>query len=244
MLRVVVVDDEPLARQGMRQLLAKHSSVQLVGEAGSVKAAADLIQREQPDAVFLDIEMHGDTGFDLLQQLTEPPDIVFVTAHSQHAVKAYDVAATDYLLKPVNPKRLATALAKLAKTRQIRREADQSRQQDGIPVLRLKARGTTVIVRVDSIVAIRAEGDYAFVLAEKMPPVLAGQSLGQLEATMPKPPFIRISRSLVINMVRVREIETVDRDTTRLWLTGWTESFLLGRAASAKLKKATSIPGA
>lgn len=90
MLRVIVVDDEALARQGMHRLLSAYASVQLIGEAGSVKAAADLIRNEKPDAVFLDIEMHGDNGFDLLRAIDDPPKIIFVTAHSQYAVKSYE----------------------------------------------------------------------------------------------------------------------------------------------------------
>jgi two-component system, LytTR family, response regulator len=235
MLRVVVVDDEPLARQGMRQLFAKHPSVELAGEAGSVAAAADLIRRVKPDAVFLDIEMHSGTGFDLLRDLPDPPDIVFVTAHNQYALKAYDVAATDYLLKPVNPKRLAIAIERLNKARKARLAGTGA--ADKAPVLRLKTRARMMVVRADAIVAMQAEGDYTRVFAEKTPAILASQSLGKLEALLPKPPFVRLSRSLMINGARLREIEYMTRDSTRIWLNGCADSFVLGRAAAAKLRK-------
>lgn len=237
MLRVAVVDDERLARQRMRQLLAKHPAVKLVGEAGSVTAAAELIRREKPDAIFLDIEMHGTDGFDLLRGLSDPPDIVFVTAHSQYAVKAYDFCATDYLLKPVDPKRFAAAVAKLEKARQARRDAEAPKRTDEVQVLRLKTRARTVVIRIDAIVALRAEGDYTSVVVEKMPSILAGQSLGRIEAMLPAARFIRLSRSLMINVARLREIETIDRDATRIHLHGCTDSFLVGRAAAARLRK-------
>lgn len=232
MLRVIIVDDEKLARQAMRQLLAAHASVQLVGEASSPLAAADLIRREQPDVVFLDIEMHSGTGFDVLQELSQPPMIVFVTAHSQYATKAYDVAAVDYLLKPVKPKRLAETLARLAKTHH-----DRPPLPDAVPVLRVKAGGRMILLRTDAILAMRAEKDYTSIYSERTPPILAGQPLGVLEALVPKPPFVRLDRSLIINMSRLRAIETVDRSQTRVWLHGGAEELLLGRTAAEKLKR-------
>ena len=235
MLRVVVVDDEPLARQAMRQLLGEQPSVTLVGEAGSVKAAAELIERERPDAVFLDIEMHSAKGFDLLTTLDDPPDVVFVTAHSQYALQAYDVSAVDYLLKPVRPTRLAAAIGKLKRSLQARRVIDQSETP---AVLRLKTGTKTSIVRVEAIVALRAEGDYTMVLVDKMPSVLAGESIGRLEALLPKASFVRLGRSLIVNIDRLREIDVQDRDSTRIRLDGCAETFVLGRAAAAQLKKA------
>jgi two-component system LytT family response regulator len=231
MLRVIVVDDEQLARQAMRQLLAEHKSVDLVGEASSPQAAAELIRRERPDAVFLDIEMHSGTGFDLLQEISSPPLIVFVTAHSQFAAKAYDVAAIDYLLKPVQPKRLSATLARLAK-------AKRTERRDTLdPIVRLKMGDRTMLLRADSILALCANKDYTTVLPEKAPAILASQPLGALEALLPSPPFVRLDRSLVINMDRLREIETVDRSQTRIWFHGGAEGLLLGRTAADRLRR-------
>lgn len=243
MLRVIVVDDELLAREGIRQLLAAHGSVTVVGEASTPEDAVDLIRRERPDVVFLDIEMRSATGFDMLQQLEDPPAIVFVTAHSKYAVQAYDVAAFDYLLKPVRPSRLATTLARLAKAYRSRAATDKMRRHGDAPVLRLKTGNRTLLLRTDSIVALRAEKDYTMVLAEKLQPILAGQSLGELEALVPSPPFARLDRSLVINLDRLREIETVDRSRTLVRLQGRTEEFLLGRTAAARLKRLQSTDG-
>ncbi|NVO14549.1 MAG: response regulator transcription factor [Rhodoplanes sp.] len=235
MLRVVIVDDEALARRGMRRLLAAHPAVDVVGEAASVKTAAELIRIEKPDAVFLDIEMRGDTGFDLVSGLDDPPDIVFVTAYDHYAVKAYDVSALDYLLKPVDPARLGAAVARLEKARTAR----QALRRGSAPVLHVKTNAKTVLVRIGAVVAMQAEGDYTRIFAANAPPLLAGQSLGKFEAQMPQPPFLRISRSLMVNIDRLVEIETIDRDTTRIGLDGCAESFVVGRIVAAKVKKAT-----
>lgn len=237
MLRVILVDDELPARKGMRQLLAAHTGVQIIGEASAPSDAVTLIRREQPDVVFLDIEMHSATGFDVLEELSEPPAIVFVTAHNQYAIQAYDVAAFDYLLKPVRPSRLAATIARLEQQHSLRREPHASRDADRPSVLRLKTSGRTLLLRTETIIALQAERDYTSILAERRLPLLASQPLGELMAQIPSPPFIRLDRSLVINVDRIREIETIDRSCTRLCLEGHGEDFLLGRTASARLKK-------
>ncbi len=237
MLRVIVVDDERLARQGMRSLLKQFATVELVGEADSVKSASDLIKRQKPDAVFLDIEMQTASGFDLIRTLADPPDIVFVTAHNHYAIKAYDAAAMDYLLKPVHPKRLASAVKRLEKAQRLRRSADGSRRRDGASVLAVKTRSKTVVLRTQSIIALCAEGDYTSVIVDHAPPILASSLLGKIAVQLPGPPFIRLSRSLIINGARLREIEHLSRDSTRVWLHGYSGSFKLGRGAAAKVKQ-------
>ncbi len=233
MLRVMVVDDEPLARRGMRQLLARHAAVEVVGEAGALAPAVDLIHAHKPDAVFLDVEMRGDSGFDLLAGLDDRPDIVFVTAHSQYAVKAYDFSATDYLLKPVDPERLASAIAKLERAKAMR----AALRKHSAPTLRIKTHRKTLLLRIDSIVAMLAEGDYTRVYAANSPAILAGQSLGSFEAQLPGPTFLRLDRSLIINTERAMEIERTDRNTAYVRLDGCAEKFALGRAAAARVRK-------
>ncbi|MBS0535508.1 MAG: response regulator transcription factor [Proteobacteria bacterium] len=234
MLRVIVVDDELPAREGLRQLLAAHAGVRIVGEAAAPNDAVALIRSQRPDAVFLDIEMHTATGFDVVEELPEPPAIVFVTAHSRYAAQAYDVAAVDYLLKPVRPARLAETIARLEK----RRAGPRIPRTAGPPsLLRLKSGGRTVLLRTETVIALQAEKDYTSVLAERHAPLLASQSLGELEELVPSPPFVRLDRSLVINADRIREIETIDRSCTRLRLEGYGQDFLLGRTATARLKR-------
>lgn len=233
MLRVAIVDDETLARRGMRRLLGGYPQLTVVGEAASVESAVALIRIERPDALFLDIEMHGSTGFDLLQDLQGRPDVVFVTAHDRYAVRAYDFSVLDYLLKPIDPERLAAAVTKLEKSQAAR----QAIRKGQAPTLHLRTSTRTVIQRVDAIAAMRAEGDYTRVFVANGPAILAGQSLGKFEAHVPTPPFLRIHRSLIVNMDRIREIETVNRDTMHISLDGCGEAFVVGRATAARIRR-------
>lgn len=233
MLRVAVVDDEALARRGMRRLLEKHKQIEVIGEAASAKLAVDLIRGERPDAVFLDIEMHGESGFDVLRDLENAPDVVFVTAHDRYAVKAYDFSVLDYLLKPVDPERLAAAIAKLERSQAAR----QAFLKNEAPALRLRTNDRTVIQRIDTVAALRADGDYTHVFVVNGKAILVGRSLGKFEVQLPSPPFLRVHRSLIVNMDRMREIETIDRDTMHLRLDGCAEAFVVGRATAARIRK-------
>jgi two-component system, LytTR family, response regulator len=112
--RAMLVDDEPLARRRLRRLLAEHGGIEIVGEAGDGAAACGLIAEVKPDLVFLDVQMPGMSGFDVLTRLRERPNVIFVTAHDEFAVRAFEEQALDYLLKPVEPARLERALARLA----------------------------------------------------------------------------------------------------------------------------------
>src|SRR5690554_8229345 len=112
-MKVLIVDDEPLARRELRRLLDAFPRIQVVGEAGNIDEARESIERLAPEIVFLDIQMPGGSGFDLLAQLDRVPRVVFTTAYDQYAVKAFDVNALDYLLKPIEPERLATAIRKI-----------------------------------------------------------------------------------------------------------------------------------
>ena len=112
-MKALLIDDERLARVELRRLLASHPEIEIVGEARDVEEALDLIRRLAPDLLFLDIQMPGKTGFDLLESLEELPQVIFTTAYDEYAIKAFEVNALDYLMKPIAPARLASALAKL-----------------------------------------------------------------------------------------------------------------------------------
>lgn len=233
MLRVAIVDDEALARRGMRRLLETHRQIEVIGEAASAKLAVELIRAERPDAVFLDIEMHGESGFDVLRDLENPPDVVFVTAHDRYAVRAYDFSVLDYLLKPVDPTRLAAAIARLERSQSAR----QMLLRSEAPALRLRTSTRTIIQRIDTVAALRADGDYSRVFVVSGQTILAGRSLGKFETQLPSPPFLRVHRSLIVNMDKIREIEMIDRNTMHLALEGCAETFVVGRATAARIRK-------
>ncbi|MEP9379565.1 LytTR family DNA-binding domain-containing protein [Aquabacter sp. CN5-332] len=232
MLRVLIVDDEPLARRAMRRLLASHPTVEILGEAESVTEAMDAILRTQPDLVFLDIELDGGDGFDLLAALENPPKVVFVTAYAEHAVEAFAVEAVDYLLKPVAPERLAEALGRVQ-----RLVVDKvGKSEAGLIELRTPSR--TVLAAPADIAALKADGDFTRVLLADQPPLMIWRTLGHFEGLLPSPPFLRLGRSLMINRDRLRQIEARTRDDVRLTLMGMAEPLAIGRAAALRLKEA------
>lgn len=227
MLRVILVDDEPLARQGMRQLLATFPEVGVVAEADSVGSALPLIRREKPDAMFLDIRMPGQTGFDLLCRLPKPPPVVFVTAYSQHAVEAFEVDAVDYLLKPVMPQRLAIAIQRLL-------GGESSYDKEDRICLRTPER--TVVAKWEAIPWLKAEGDFTRVFVVNERPLLICQTLGSYEKILPSPPFVRLDRSVIVNLSAVLKMESPSRDEGRIYFEGLTEPLKVGRVAMGRLR--------
>lgn len=231
-MRVLIVDDEPLARSAMRRLLTAHPTVEIVGEVESTAEALSAIERTQPQLVFLDIELGDDDGFDLLAALERPPIVVFVTAYAQHAVEAFAVDAIDYLLKPVAPERLAESLAR------VERQLAQAALPSEPAVIELKTPKRTVLAHTADIVALRADGDFTRVHVAGQPEVMIWRTLAHFESLLPSPPFLRLGRSLIINRDRLRNIETPSRAEARLTLEGMAEPLIVGRAAAARLREA------
>jgi two-component system LytT family response regulator len=238
MLRVLIVDDEHLARQAMRRLLAAHPEVEIVGEAAGIADALREIERARPELMFLDIDLGGtgDDGFELLAKLANPPIVVFVTAYAEHAVEAFAVHAVDYLLKPVAPERLAEALRRAARERANASPTAGPAAGGGVIALRTPKR--TVLARPSEIVALRADGDFTHVFVADQPSLMMWRTLGHFEDLLPSPPFLRLGRSLIVNRDRLRNIETPSRESARLMLSGMDEALTLGRAAAARLREA------
>ena len=236
MLRVLIVDDEHLARLALRRLLATHP-VEIVGETDSVASALKAIERTRPQALFLDIELGGADGFDLLAALENPPVVVFVTAYAKHAVEAFAVNAVDYLLKPVEPERLAESLGRIK--RQLDRfspSSGRAPEKQGVIALRTPKR--TLVVAPAEIAALRADGDFTHIMVADQPAVMIWRTLAHFESLLPSPPFLRLGRSLIINRDLLRDIETPSRDGARITLEGLGEPLVLGRAAAARLREA------
>ena len=172
-MRALVVDDEPLARRELRRLLGAIHGVDIVGESGNIDEARDSIEQLAPDVVFLDIQMPGGTGFDLLAQLDRVPRVVFTTAYDQYAVKAFEVNALDYLLKPIEPERLAATLRKLQAS-----PASPGAVAAGAPLEQLFIRDgpRCWFVPLRDVSLFTAEGNYVRLLWGRERPLL-GRSL-------------------------------------------------------------------
>ena len=220
-LRVLIVDDEPIARRGIRQLLAAHSDIEIAGEARNGKEALRLIQALAPDLLFLDIQMPEFDGFALLRKL-EPsrlPAVIFVTAYDSFAVRAFETHALDYLVKPVAEKRFEAALAHARERLRSREELQHARrtilalaegarpERSPEPPRRLiiGTAGSDLIVDVADIAWIEADDYYAAVHAGGRRH-LVRESLASLEARLDRRQFFRIHRRAIVNLASIREI--------------------------------------
>jgi two-component system LytT family response regulator len=207
-MKTLLVDDEPLARKEMRRLLAAYPWVSIVGEAAHVDEAEARIRELTPELVFLDIEMPGGTGFDVLGRLEiAPPHVVFTTAHDQHAVRAFEVAALDYLLKPIEPERLAAALARLPSS--ARDETGASSAPGAVaPLQQLFVRdgARCWFVPLRDVRLLAAEGNYVRVVWGEQQPLL-GRSLVALESHLDPAHFFRANRHQIVNLDHVQEVE-------------------------------------
>jgi two-component system response regulator LytT len=236
MLKALVVDDEAPARSELRYLLGEAGGVEVVGEASNTIEALQLIKAIPYDVIFLDINMPGLTGVQLaevLAGLTRPPAIVFVTAHSEHAVKAFEVNAADYLVKPVDLERLKRSISKLEPA------AEQAPARiERIPV---EKAGKKLLVSVDDILYVMAKDDYSY-LYTAADRYLSTISLAQLEAKLEPVGFFRIHRRYVVNLSRVKEVVPMYGGTLLLTLTDEAATQIpVSRRRVPALKKALGL---
>ena len=209
LVSTLIVDDESIARVGLRDLLADVGWIRCVGEASNGPAAVDAIDRLRPELLFLDIEMPGFTGLDVLRRVTHQPYVVFTTAYGEHAVTAFELGALDYLLKPFGAERLATALDRVRAALgepvppTVDRLAEAMRQG---PMTRLFVRSGNAIIplAVESVTRFEAWGDYvtAHVGGGRARHVLH-LSLNKLEERLDPAHFVRVHRTHIVNMAHV-----------------------------------------
>ena len=214
-IRTLIVDDEELARERLRSLLGAEPAIDLVGEAGDGRTALDAIARLRPQLVFLDVQMPEMDGFEVIETLPEAerPTIVFVTAHDQFALKAFDVHAVDYLLKPFDRERFQTALRRaLAKVQSQAASPDlsavaaEARPPGKLDRLMVKVDGRMLLIKVDEIDWIEASDNYVS-LHVGSEAHLMRETMTALERRLPPDKFMRISRSAIVNLERVRELQ-------------------------------------
>lgn len=234
-IRVVVVDDMKVERLVLKNLIRTHEDFDVVGEAGSALDAVKIIQREKPDVIFLDVHMPEANGFQLVEWLPSKPQIVFVSASSRYAVQAFGVEAVDYLLKPVSPLRFAATVERL-------RRAVLSPHAGVLPLedhdrICLRTTERTHIVPIHSIVALEADGDFTrTIISDDPQPILACKRLGDLEAMLPGGGFLRLDRSLIVNLRWIMRLERVSRNEAHLWMKGLRRPLHLGRTAAERLR--------
>lgn len=211
-MRALIVDDERLARKELINLLSQHENVEIVGEAINVEDAKEKIGSLNPNVVFLDIQMPEKTGFDLLEELDHVPNVIFTTAYDEYALKAFQVNALDYLLKPIEPERLTEALNRLQK-----KLSDDPKEEEGTSSFStkkltlddqvfVKDGDRCWFVKLANVKLFESDGNYIKVYFDNFKPMIH-KSLNALDERLDEKSFFRASRKHIINLSWVEGIE-------------------------------------
>lgn len=240
MLKVILIDDERLARNELRRMLSEFSDVEIVGEAANASEGIEKIETLNPDLIFLDIQMPGKSGFDMLSQLEKAPHVIFVTAYDEYALKAFDVNALDYLMKPVEPQRLAEALLKV---RQKNEEEISSYSNRGIlsenDQVFVKDGERCWFVKLSDVRLFESVGNYAKVFFGTNKPLIL-KSLNALEERLDEKVFFRANRKHIINLRMIEKIEPYFNGGLLLDLNGG-EKIEVSRRQAVKFKEMMSL---
>ncbi len=219
-IRVLIVDDEPLARRGIRRLMQSESDFEIVGEARNGREAITAIENNTPDLVFLDVQMPLLDGFSLIEKISaeNTPEIVFVTAYDEHAIRAFEINALDYLLKPIDPQRFQKTLERVRR-RLIERENEEierkvvdllqnlkeAKQPARLERIAVKERGRVFFVQVDEIDWIAAQGNYVEIHVGQAKHLLR-ETMDGIESKLDPHKFLRIRRSTIVRIESIKEL--------------------------------------
>ena len=243
--KAILIDDEPLARQELRRLLQAQPQVSIAGEAGTLADARELLGRAGYDLVFLDIRLRGGSGFDLLDSVLPGAQVVFVTAYDRFALRAFEVNALDYLLKPVAAPRLAATLQRLGS------EPAPAAAPAVAPTQRLtvedrvfvRTGSATRFVPVAAICAVRSAENYTEVVLQGGETLIVLRTLKSWEEALPGSHFVRIHRQALVNLTRVKRIERKGEDDVLFQLDAPVPPLAASRRQVAELRQKFSAAG-
>lgn len=243
MIKAIIIDDERLARNELKKLLAEFPEIEVVGEAANATEGMEKIESLNPDLVFLDIQMPGKSGFDLLAELDVAPHVIFTTAYDEYALKAFEVNALDYLLKPIEPKRLADAVQKIhipeesepaahvaGGNKSLLQESDQVFVKDG---------ERCWFVKLADIRLFESVGNYAKVYFGPNKPLIL-KSLNALEERLDEKTFFRANRKHIVNLRMIDKVEPYFNGGLLLELKGG-EKIEVSRRQTVKFKETMSL---
>jgi two-component system LytT family response regulator len=206
-MKVLLIDDERLARQELTKLLKKHQEIEIIGEAANADEGIELIKELKPDLIFLDIHMPGKTGFELLAELDDVPRVIFVTAYDEYAIEAFKVNALDYLLKPVEPKLLAAAIDRVFELKSSDEiTVNQEEKLTENSQIFLKDGDKCWFVSLKDVRMFESEGNYVRVFFNNYKPLIL-KSLNNLEKKLDEGSFFRANRKFIINLKWIESIE-------------------------------------
>lgn len=211
--KTLVIDDERLAREELKSILKEYNEIEVIGEAQNGEEGIEKIRELSPDLIFLDVSMPGMTGFEMLKQLDEIPHVIFVTAYDEYALKAFEVNALDYILKPVEPKRMEEALAKLSSKEELEFESSAilpedrknriMREEDHVFI---KDNEKCFFVKLGDIRMLESDGNYVKVYFGNSRPLIL-RSLNSFEGRLDPEVFFRANRKFIVNLNYVVRVE-------------------------------------
>jgi len=206
-MRTIIVDDERLAREELKGLLAEYGDIEVIGEYKNTIEAKEAIERDAPDLIFMDIQMPGETGLQLLENMSNPPRIVFVTAYDEYAIKAFELNAYDYLMKPIDPERLTEVYKRLSEENKTPASVENSDVLSNGDKVLIKDGDKVWFIDVNDIRFFESEGNYVKVKFDTFRPLIL-RSLNSLEERMDEKMFFRANRKFLINLQHVVNIES------------------------------------
>jgi two-component system, LytTR family, response regulator len=243
--RTIIIDDERLARNELKKLLQEFGEIEVIDEAANVQEGIEKIEQHNPDLIFLDIQMPGKTGFDLLEELERTPKVIFTTAYDEFALKAFEVNALDYLLKPVEPRRLSDAVQKLhqEEAREPSTNGNGVVTRNGLlgeeDQVFVKDGERCWFVKLNEIRLFESVGNYAKVFFGPNKPLIL-KSLNALEERLDEKVFFRANRKHIINMRWIEKIEPYFNGGLLLELKGG-EKIEVSRRQTVKFKEMMSL---
>lgn len=247
MIKAIVIDDERLARNELKKLLSEFPEIEVIAEAANADEGIERIEALNPDLVFLDIQMPGRSGFDMLAELDKAPHVIFTTAYDEYALKAFEVNALDYLLKPVEPKRLADAIQKLQlqEDKEVYHNNNSSVANNNRSLLVddaqvfVKDGERCWFVKLNEIRLFESVGNYAKVYFGNNKPLIL-KSLNALEERLDEKTFFRANRKHIVNLRMIEKIEPYFNGGLLLDLKGG-EKIEVSRRQTVKFKEMMSL---
>lgn len=238
-IKAVLVDDVESMRMVLKKLLTSFEKIQVVGEASDFEQAQDVIKEERPDLLFLDIDLNGLTSIDLLSKINYSPMVIFITSHSDFAIKAFELNAVDYLLKPISLDRLTKAIEKVTNKWEETDNFDEDANARFGPehIILLSFDNKLSFVRINEINYIEAYGNYTKVYLTDGRLSVTYNSIKNWDTRLPEDLFIQIHRSTIINLQNVTRIEKWANDTGRLFMKGNDKPFEVSRNYFFQIKK-------
>ena len=232
--KTLVVDDEWLVRSELKMMLAGYPEIAVVGEAANVEQAIPLIAATHPEVIFLDVQMPGASGFDLLESIDASTKVIFITAYDKYAIRAFEVNALDYLLKPISKERLAKAIKRLTTNEQA--QSVQGKKAGYEDVIYVVANGALKFIKLSLLKCLTAEGNYSYIFYAGKPRALVSKTLQEWEEILPEQHFVRIHRSTIVNFEYVEKVAKCRNYTQEVFVRGIDKPFVMSRRYAVKLK--------